>query len=404
MLYLHIPFCKQACSYCNFHFSTSVRGRSELLLAMQNEIRLRAKDIQQAGTDTIYFGGGTPSLLDLKELDGLLDAIEAALNIDYRSVNPLINLDRGTKLKNTAKQREVTLEANPDDLTVEKVAMLRDSAVNRLSIGLQSFQEADLRYMNRAHTAKESSGAMQRVIAAGFDNLTVDLIYGSPTTSDADWDDNISRVLDFGVNHISAYALTVEPKTALAHKIKTHQLKGPEDERFARHFDRLVERLTMAGFEHYEISNFARPGYYSKHNTGYWQGKPYVGIGPSAHGFNGHDQRQWNLANNALYTRLLTKANELPEGLNEIETLSKADQYNEYVMTGLRTMWGVKLDKVLEKFGAVFATHFHESVNTSNLHCYFVSQKTDQGHYILNQAGKRMADGIAGELFWLTTK
>lgn len=388
MLYLHIPFCKQACSYCNFHFSTSSRGRDELLFAMQKEIQLRANAIQQSGTETIYFGGGTPSLLSLDELNELFAAIAT---VDYRSG------------KVGSKHQEITLEANPDDLTVEKVAMLRESPVNRLSIGLQSFQEADLRYMNRAHTATESSAAMQRVIAAGFDNLTVDLIYGSPTTSDADWDDNISRVLDFGVNHISAYALTVEPKTALARKIKLKQSIAPEEARFTRHFDRLIERLELAGFEHYEISNFARPGHYSKHNTGYWQGKPYVGVGPSAHGFDGHSQRQWNIANNVMYTRLLQESTTLPAGLSEIESLSKADQYNEFIMTGLRTIWGVQLSDITGRFGLEFGEYFLASIKAEDLASYFVSQKLKQGHYVLNQMGKRMADGIAGACFWVAS-
>lgn len=361
---------------------------------MQQEISLRAKEIQQAGTTTIYFGGGTPSLLTIKELDALFTAISKVSDFDYRSSKV------GNK-KHIYPATEISLEANPDDLTPEHVSKLADSPINRLSIGLQSFQEADLRYMNRAHTAIESTKAMQRVIAAGFTNLSVDLIYGSPTTSDADWEDNISRVLDFGVNHISAYALTVEPRTVLAHRIKTGQAAPPEDERFARHFDRLVERLSLAGFEHYEISNFARPGHYSKHNTGYWQGKPYVGIGPSAHGFNGTDQRNWNIANNAIYTRLLTSATEIPTALSEVETLSKADRYNEFIMTGLRTQWGIKTAEINTLFGQDFVDHFQSSLDSENLHCYFVSQKKKKGQYILNQEGKRLADGIASAAFWL---
>lgn len=380
MIYLHVPFCKQACSYCNFHFSTSVRGRAEVLAAMRREIALRSDEIRRAGLESIYLGGGTPSVLNGQQLGGLFEALAAV-----------------THPPPTA---EITLEANPDDLTPDRVAMLADSVVNRLSIGLQSFQEADLRYMNRAHTAAESTAAMQRVLAAGFTDLSVDLIYGSPTTSAADWDDNISRVLDFGVSHVSAYALTVEPRTALAHRIKTGQAAAPEDERFARQFDRLVERLTAAGYEHYEISNFAKPGHYSKHNSGYWQGKPYVGIGPSAHGFDGRSERYWNIANNGIYARLLAEATHLPSGLSEREVLSREDRYNEFVMTGLRTQWGVRAGEVGRTFGEKYRKHLLRSLGGEALACYFVSQNMEEEHFVLNQAGKRLADGIAAQAFW----
>lgn len=370
-----------------------------MLLALHNEIRLREKAIKSAGTDTIYLGGGTPSLLTEKELDQIFLAIAQVSDFDYQSSHAAKN---PSLLSNDRPAREITLEANPDDLTEPTVAMLADSPVNRLSIGLQSFKDADLRYMNRAHSAKESTLAMQRVLRAGFTNLSVDLIYGSPTTSDADWDDNISKVIDFGVTHVSAYALTVEEKTALAHRIKKGQVPAPEEDRFARQFDLLVERLTLAGFEHYEISNFAKPGHYSRHNTGYWQGKPYVGLGPSAHGYNGSNQRQWNIANNALYTKLLTGAEQLPAGLTETETLSADDQYNEFVMTGLRTQWGIRLAALEARFGKTRANYFRTTAREEQLLCYFDSQKIErEGWYQLNQAGKRLADGIAASLFVL---
>ncbi|PHI19098.1 coproporphyrinogen III oxidase [Lewinellaceae bacterium SD302] len=398
MLYLHIPFCKQACSYCNFHFSTSSRGRDELLLALHQEIRLRKEEIQRAGTETIYLGGGTPSLLTERELADIFRVLAEVSDFDYQSSK--VGKEHSKNANGPTDKREITLEANPDDLTEATVEILAASPVNRLSIGLQSFQEKDLRYMNRAHSAKESTLAMQRVLKAGFTDLSVDLIYGSPTTSDADWDDNISRVLDFGVGHVSAYALTVEEKTALAHRIKTGQLPAPDEDRFARQFDRLVERLTLAGFEHYEISNFAKPGQYSRHNTGYWQGKPYVGLGPSAHGFNGFDQRNWNIANNALYTRLLTGATSIPAGLTETEQLSPTDRYNEFVMTGLRTQWGVRRTDLASKFGTSLAEYFSTTVREEQLLCYFDSQKIEsEGRYQLNQSGKRLADGIAAALF-----
>lgn len=398
MLYLHIPFCKQACSYCNFHFSTASRGRTELLAAMENEIRLRALEIQRAGTETVYLGGGTPSLLTPAELSSLFATIESVIPGGFQSSKEN-EIELGAAIPAT---REITLEANPDDLTEQAVKNLADSPVNRLSIGLQSFQEADLKYMNRAHNATESVLAMERVLAAGFTDLSVDLIYGSPTTSDEHWDENISRVLDFGVPHVSAYALTVEPKTALAHQIKKGISPAPTDERFARQFDRLVERLTQAGYEHYEISNFSLPGHRSKHNTGYWQGKPYVGIGPSAHGYDGKQRRSWNVANNPIYTKLLTAAEAIPTGLSTEEILSVADSYNEFIMTGLRTSWGVKIADLTQRFGHDFATYFQSSLADEDLLGYFDSQKLKTAqHYVLNGKGKRLADGIAATAFWV---
>ncbi|MEL6276263.1 MAG: coproporphyrinogen III oxidase, partial [Bacteroidota bacterium] len=241
---------------------------------------------------------------------------------------------------------------------------------------------------------------------AGFTDLSVDLIYGSPTTNDTVWADNISRVLDYGVPHISAYALTVEPKTALAHQIKTGKSPAPEEGRFAKQFDMLVERLSLAGYEHYEISNFALPGRYSRHNTGYWQGKPYVGIGPAAHSFNGYDQRRWNIANNALYTRQFEALHSWEDyakssGLYTIENLSKANRYNEFVMTSLRTKWGVTIEALTEKFGADFAEYFQTSLADSLQHGYFEVQALKKGIFQLNTQGRRLADGIAAEAFFI---
>jgi oxygen-independent coproporphyrinogen-3 oxidase len=256
---------------------------------------------------------------------------------------------------------------------------------------------------------------MQRVLKAGFTDISIDLIYGSPTTSDATWDDNISRALDFGVPHVSAYALTVEPKTALAHQVKTGKVAAPSDERFARQYNRLIERLTLAGYEHYEISNFALPGHYSRHNTAYWQGKPYVGLGPAAHGFNGIGQRRWNVANNAIYTRQMEQVNSPSDfsaatGLYEVEDLSLAERYNEFVMTGLRTKWGISLADLEARFGAEFRVYFKESIapyiplrgaeGGAKL-CYFEVSALKHDKYVLTPAGRHHADGIAAEAFWV---
>ncbi len=405
MIYLHIPFCKQACSYCNFHFSTQLSGRTALLAAMRQEIHLRQQAFPNTPIRSIYFGGGTPSLLTNTELAGLLEAILLAAQVPYSvPATKLVTPSGQTQV--LSADVEITLEANPDDLDEATVEMLAASPVNRLSIGLQSFHEADLRFMNRAHTAQESTTAMERVLKAGFTNLSVDLIYGSPTTTDAAWRDNIQRVLDFGVNHISAYALTVEPKTALAHQVKTGQAPPVDDEQFARQFDILVDQLTQAGFEHYEVSNFARPGFYSQHNTSYWQGKPYLGFGPAAHGFNGFDERRWNISNNAIYTRLIKGLNSAADyqqvsGLYTIERLSKADRYNEFIMTGLRTQWGVELHQLSEQFGADFRQYFETQLAATKKRGYFEVQSLEQGRYRLTAAGRQLADGIAAEAFFI---
>lgn len=370
---------------------------------MEKEIRLRAAEFNAQPLETIYFGGGTPSLLTEGELMGLFQAIEEA-SLDFKVAKPQLK-SNATEYPHL-RQAEITFEANPDDLTTDKVALLANSPVNRLSIGLQSFNEADLRFMNRAHSAKESTEAMQRVLKAGFTDISVDLIYGSPSTSDAIWNDNISRVLDFGVPHVSAYALTVEPQTALAHRVKTGQVTAPTDERFARQYDRLIERLTLAGYEHYEISNFALPARYSRHNTAYWQGKPYVGIGPAAHGFNGLDQRRWNVANNGIYTRELEKINSPADfatatGLFETEHLSLAERYNEFIMTGLRTQWGVALQDLTDRFGNSFREYFQTSLAPLLEPGYFEVSALNNNRYVLTPAGRHRADGIAAEAFWV---
>ena len=331
-LYLHIPFCKQACNYCNFHFSTSLKYKQEMVQAIGQEILLRQDYLADKTLDSIYLGGGTPSLLDAGELDYLFGCIRSAFT-----------LKEGI---------EITLEANPDDFSEAKLRIWQASPINRLSIGIQSFSDDDLRFMNRAHNASEATQCLTLARAYGFDNLTVDLIYGAPTTSDAVWQTNVQTLLDYQVPHISCYALTVEPQTALDHQIRKGLVPPVVEEQAARQFEQLMGWLTAAGYLHYEISNFARPGRLAQHNSSYWQSRHYLGVGPSAHSFNGHS-RQWNVANNAFYLQALRtqalRVRTAPDhdpsaadrALFEIETLSPADQYNEAALPPPRTTrWG----------------------------------------------------------------
>jgi oxygen-independent coproporphyrinogen-3 oxidase len=367
-IYLHIPFCKQACHYCDFHFSTSLRYREEVLQAMLTELELQKDYLQDAPLDSIYLGGGTPSLLTAQELSRLFDKIYS--------------------LHSVAADAEITLEANPDDLSEAKLAELQSTPINRLSIGIQSFAEKDLLYMNRAHNAVEAGRCIELAQAAGFHNLTVDLIYGAPTTSHEQWAENIEKVLAYNVPHISCYCLTVEPKTALAHFVATGQSKPVDDEQAERQFKYLMERLATADYDHYEISNFAKPGHYAVHNSNYWLGKKYLGIGPSAHSYNG-SSRQWNVANNSQYRK------KLEEGMLpfEIEHLTKEQRYNELVMTRLRTIWGVQTRDLDAPFKAYFIQQMQPFIQAG--------QVIEQGdHYVLSSAGRLLADRIAMEAFW----
>lgn len=368
-LYLHIPFCKQACHYCNFHFSTSLKSKDEMVAAILRELALQKDYLEGEPLETIYFGGGTPSLLDRRDLDLIFGEIFKHYPI---SKQPL----------------EVTLEANPDDLNSLKINELKQTLVNRLSIGVQSFSEEDLRFMNRAHNATEALTCIQNAQQAGFENLSADLIYGSPTTSHEQWAANLAQVFALKIPHLSSYCLTVEPKTALAHMIKKGTARPVDDEHAARQFEFLMEKTAAAGYEHYEISNLALPGHYSRHNTSYWQGKKYLGIGPSAHSFNGLS-RQWNVANNAAYIRSL-QAGELSF---EMETLTPVQRYNEYVMTGLRTIWGCNLLKIKE---LGFDAHFTEG---AKVFLADGSMEKVGDIFRLTAAGKFLADGIAAELF-----
>ena len=371
-IYIHIPFCKQACHYCDFHFSTSMKKKDEMVLALAKEIQMRKSEFENEVVETIYFGGGTPSRLTIADLRLQMDSI-------YKNYK-------------VAENPEITLEANPDDLSEDYLIELSKIGINRLSIGIQSFFEDDLQLMNRAHDSAEARKCLE-IATQYFDNISLDLIYGIPGMSNEKWRQNIETALSFGIPHISSYALTVEPKTALNKLIQTGKIDKPKDEVAEAHFQILVETLEANGFVHYELSNFGKPTYFSKNNSAYWLGKKYLGIGPSAHSYDGIS-RSWNVSNNAIYLKSLEE-NKLP---NEIEILSKSDRYNEYIMTGLRTIWGVSLDRILAEFGNEYLSYLQKQ-----------SQKfIDDGFLFIEnnilkptKKGKFLTDGIASDLFYL---
>lgn len=372
-IYIHIPFCKRACHYCDFHFTTSLKHRGEVLESLRQEIFLRKEYLNGAPVDTIYFGGGTPSLLSRKELNLLLEAIQ--------KVHPVV------------PGCEITLEANPDDLDRAKVRDLRKTGVNRLSIGVQSFFDEDLQWMNRAHTGAEALESVKRVQDAGFENLTADLIYGFPLLTDQKWLQNISTFTRLGIPHLSCYNLTVEEGTALAAFIRSGKQQKPSDEQGARQFRILMDAMEEAGFLHYEISNFCREGHYSRHNTAYWQEKAYLGIGPAAHSYNGR-QRSWNIRNNFRYMEGIIRK----EPACETERLSTNDRINERIMTELRTMWGLNLSKIAGDFGPDTLAALRSSAAR-----YIQSGwiESDERHFRLSREGKLYADKIAADLFFL---
>lgn len=371
-IYLHIPFCRQACTYCNFHFSTSLRLKDDVLKAMHRELELQRNYLAGAPIETIYFGGGTPSLLSADELNRLFDHI--------------------FKLFPVNELKECTLEANPDDLTIPYLKALRTTPVNRFSIGVQSFKDSDLRYMNRAHNAGQADYAIKAAQDAGFTNITIDLIYGTPGLTDSDWKYNLKQVKELQLPHFSSYALTVEENTALHHKIKTKKSAPVDNEQSAAQFEILMEQAAVIGFEHYEISNFALPGHYAIHNTNYWRGLPYLGIGPSAHSFDGAT-RSWNVANNAMYTKSLLQDN---KRMYEEENLTPEQHMNEYIMTSLRTMWGCDLNKIATEWGHHSAKEIEKS-SVEFQERNWVELKDNK--LILTSAGKLFADRIAGDLF-----
>lgn len=370
-IYIHVPFCKKACHYCNFHFSTQQQLKPEMVKAIGTEASLR-KDFIQEPINTIYFGGGTPSLLSVSELDFILTTLK-----DHYTV---------------VADAEITLEANPDDISAEKLNQWFKSGINRLSIGIQSFFEEDLQWMNRAHNALQAKDCIEQARIAGFRNLTIDLIYGTPGLTNERWQENIQTALSLDIPHLSCYALTVEPNTALDHMVRKGQKKDVDTDLQATHFNILTQTLLAAGFEHYEISNFAKPGFRSQHNSSYWQGNPYLGLGPSAHSFDGAFIRQWNISNNPLYI------SSLQQGIVpfESETLTTTQKINEYLMTSLRTIEGISLSFLQNHWGE---ERVYDIMKSAAPHLDQLNIQLKDQHLILTPKGKFLADGIASDLF-----
>jgi oxygen-independent coproporphyrinogen-3 oxidase len=370
-IYIHIPFCKQACHYCDFHFSTSLKYKDDMLKAIRNEIRLQKDYLAGETIETIYLGGGTPSLLQGDELNSLFDTI--------------------TKNHTVSSDAEITIEANPDDLDEQKVKAFKQTAINRFSIGIQSFFDEDLFWMNRAHRSRDAEASVKRVQDAGFSNITADLIYGYPLLTGHKWKHNLEQIFELSIPHISAYSITVEPKTALASFIERKLFAPMNESQSADQFMVLLEQMQQQGYEQYEISNFCLPGNYSRHNSNYWKGVKYLGVGPSAHSFNG-EARQWNVANNSKYIQALS-INNIPA---EREELSEKDRLNEYIMTSLRTMWGLDIKK-LESISKYSGEQLLKAAEEFLYNGWIIQ---NEQILTLTPEGKLYADKIASELFF----
>jgi putative oxygen-independent coproporphyrinogen III oxidase len=371
-IYLHIPFCKQKCHYCNFYSLASTKYRDVFVEALLKEMHLRKDYLADPSIQTVYLGGGTPSLLTIEEINRIFQEIRKLF-----------------RLEETA---EITLEANPDDLSKEYLTHLKQyTDINRLSIGVQSFFDDDLHYLHRVHDGNLARKAIERAKTAGFHNMTIDLIYGIPTLTEEKWRKNLALFFDYDIPHLSSYALTVEPQTALQILIKKQKLKNPEEDLSVRHFEILLEETRQQGFVQYEISNFALPGFYSKHNSTYWLGGHYLGLGPSAHSFNGIS-RQWNVKNMKQYITSDTT----DRIVLEKEILTECQRYNEYVLTSLRTSWGCDTEHIRNGFGEKYETFFLQ-----NIQKYLREKKVKQlgKAFFLTDAGKLFADGIAADLF-----
>lgn len=379
-VYIHIPFCRQACHYCNFHFTVSIKKKEDFLNCLHKEIELqkdylapfseKTKD-NKLLLDTLYFGGGTPSILRVTEL-----------------IKTLRRTNEFYALKNGA---EVTVEANPDDMTVEKLLALKQTPVNRLSIGVQSFYYSDLKYLNRFHSPAQATQSIKNAYKAGFENISVDLIYGTPTLSNEMWRENLLTLIELGVPHISPYCLTVEDKTALDVFIKRGQLEAVDENHAGEQFEMMMDILEKNGYEHYEISNFGKKGFFSKHNLSYWQGITYLGLGPSAHSFNGKS-RQWNINNTSEYVKSI-ESGTIP---CTIETISEQTGFNEYIMTSLRTKWGCNKTKIKKDYGSEFLDHF-ERESANYIKEGFLIENGD--NVLLTRKGKLLADRIVSDLF-----
>jgi oxygen-independent coproporphyrinogen-3 oxidase len=380
-IYIHIPFCRKACHYCNFHFSTSLHQKAPLVKAIEKEINLMPLPqgvAVERRIETIYFGGGTPSLLEIEELEILLSATRQ---------NFMVGADA-----------EITLEANPDDINENKLTAWKELGINRLSIGIQSFVQSDLEWMNRAHTATQATKSIDLARQFGFHDFSIDLIYGTPTLTDEQWLLNLETAASLGVNHLSCYALTVEEKTALNHFIQKGKLAPIDEAKQTRQFGMLMDWATKEGFEHYEISNFARPGHRSHHNSHYWSGAAYYGFGPAAHSFDGSVTRWWNMSNNPLYTEAIN--NHQPPF--SFETLTPVERLNERIMTGLRTMEGFDPGYIIQaaaekNINEKQQAHFYAQVN------HFANEGLVmhlQDKILLTPKGIHFADGIASGLFF----
>lgn len=375
-IYIHIPFCRQACHYCDFHFSTSLKTKDDLVKALMKEAFLQKEffsGLLKNGEEltTLYFGGGTPSLLSGDELTILLETLHKHFHV--------------------SPSAEITLEANPDDLNSEKLRGLMNAGINRLSIGVQSFFDEDLKFMNRAHNASQAEASVKRAQDTGISNISIDLIYGTPTLDNDRWKKNIATAFELQVPHLSCYALTVEEKTALSHFIRIGKTVAPDDQQATEQFSILMDQAEKNGFVHYEISNFAKEGFNSRHNSNYWKGEPYLGLGPGAHSYNVHS-RQWNVANNPQYIKGIQQAI-IP---CEREELSATQRYNEYVMISLRTKEGIDLAKVESNFGSDYISHIKSELEKIGKGDLLISA---ENHIVLTNRGKHFADRLAADLF-----
>jgi oxygen-independent coproporphyrinogen III oxidase len=368
-IYIHIPFCKQPCSYCNFYFSTSQHFKADFLKYLEKEIEMQQDYLENEEINTIYFGGGTPSILSAKEISTILEKINKHFKVNHES--------------------EITLEANPDDLTKEKISTLKTSGVNRLSIGVQSFFEEDLKLMNRAHSAYEAESCIKLAQDSGIENISIDLIYGTPGLSNEAWKKNLDYSEKYNVKHLSCYALTIEENTPLFHQIRKKQIAHPDDAMAAKHFQILMDFAETNNWWHYEISNFCKDGYISKHNSSYWQGKKYLGLGPSAHSYNAVS-RQWNIAGLKKYIDYL----EVGKLNFEIEVLDKNQRWNEYIMIGLRTSWGLDRHYLKANFPE-FIEQFSRLISQSNPDFFSISDEK----ICLSKSGMFYADKIASDFF-----
>ena len=371
-IYIHYPFCKQACHYCNFHFSTQLKHQEAVLESMFSELEMRSSFLSSP-IESIYFGGGSPSLLNSKCIERWLELISM-----YFELQPKV---------------EITLEVNPDDATKSYLNSIRQAGVNRISLGIQTFDAVALKLMNRIHTVKQSKTALE-ITANMFSNYSIDLIYGIPDIPIEQWNNDINNALFFNPAHISSYALTVEPKTVLAHQIDKGQIKMSDDQEVKIQYDHLVDRLCSLGYDHYELSNFGKPNYYSINNSNYWTGKPYLGIGPGAHSFDGKNTRCWNVSNNQLYVKKI-KNNVLPITK---ETLKQKERFNEYVMTRLRTMWGISLEEVTTQFGVHFSNYVEKQTNK---HLLTNNVYWDGDSLKIKKHARFLTDGIASDFFIL---